>query len=230
MSDVQAEAHDEDAAETEFTERLARRYGWKPETDWKGDRSKWTPAQKFMDQKLSGLDSLPALRAKADKVDHFAAQLTAIKAELGRNASIRLTQEMEDAVEANDKEAARLVLQKARSQVGDASDDDAKIADTRLGAEVSEAWVRDNDDWFGVHLKATQYAKQLFAEAADDKGDSRWSREAYETRHKEIERKVKARYPSVTDDGEDETNTNTHEGSHTAHCTTDCINDRQPSA
>lgn len=130
-------------------ERIARAGGWKPEGEWQGDKSKWTPAEEFVAHRLeSGQRAMKSLkRVEGDMARVVSAQERIMERE--RRAIVEdAKQRVRDAVETGDVDAALAALDEVRKPAQATSTEPPAVRDFQTR----------NAAWFGVNEEATAYA------------------------------------------------------------------------
>lgn len=127
-------------------EELAVEAGWKPEDQWKGDKSKWTPAHEYLrhatELSVSRKDELRSLTRRMDKVAKANDRMleTAL-AEQRRD----LMADYQDAVAANKPKEAAQIVRKMDALTNEAEDPAAEFKERNKG-------------WYEVDDDATTYA------------------------------------------------------------------------
>lgn len=162
----------ESLAEPETTpepdvESDARRLGWKPEGDWRGDKSGWVDAATFMEQVRTVPGKVRKL--EADYAERFARlermQEAALKRQAeSHNAEIeRVKAQMRQAVEVGDV-AAWEKLDAQRERMAQDAPEAPEPAKPGLPAET-QAWVTKNE-WFTSDEILRGVAQNLASKAA----------------------------------------------------------------
>jgi hypothetical protein len=154
---VEAEAPEVDAAaqaapEPEPVEGEARRLGWKPKEEWRGDTSRWTDAATFVERATIRRETVAELEARlAAKDREMAERLERIEranAAALKAARERVLAEQRQAVEVGDvAKWEQLDRQRAEFDAVPAKPaDEPKSAAQQMPAETQE-WMRRNT-WF----------------------------------------------------------------------------------
>jgi hypothetical protein len=164
--EIVAEAPEVETQEPDV-EADARRLGWKPESDWKGDKSGWVDASTFMDHVRTVPGKVRKL--EADYAERFARLERMQEAALKRQAEAhkaeveRIKAQMRQAVEVGDvAQWEKLDAQRERM-----TQDAPEVPDAPkpgLPAET-QAWVAKNE-WFASDEVMRAAAQQLAGKAA----------------------------------------------------------------
>lgn len=130
-------------------EDLAREVGWKPEAEWKGDKSKWTPADEFLRHKAQKAERVSdEIRGVREQLDRLSRTSAAIAERAIAEERAKLQRQFEEAVGRGDANAAyRLGQQLDATQVP--SDDPVRTG--------YESFVQRNP-WFNDDSDARAYA------------------------------------------------------------------------
>lgn len=165
-------------------EKIAGLMGWKPETEWRGDKENWRSAEDFL-KEVPEINR--ALRKKAsttdDKFNRIVAQVAALEKTQKTKAEHDALADLSTAVEAGDIEgakAAALRLSAAKPQ-GQPDEDPAFTA------------FKDRNEWYGGDVEATAYVQMLdqsYAQATGGVKDA-------DAHMKRIETAVKKRFPEL---------------------------------
>ena len=162
---VKAGGHDADV------EADARRLGWKPEAEWRGDKSGWIDAATFMERTRT----LPGhvKKLEADFTDRIARLERAHEAALKRQAEAhkaelaRVQTSMDRAIEAGDvEEARRLRIEEARIRDAQVAPQVAPQADPNKPPPEVTGWVSRNS-WFTTDAVMRAAAQALAGKAAE---------------------------------------------------------------
>lgn len=163
-------------------EGLARELGWVPETDWRGDKSRWAPPEDFIRGKAAKGDRvLDELREVKDQTSRILKANAKAAAEAIAKAKAEAQEQFHRAVEAGDVQAA----EQARR--------DLAAVETEAPAANQDPAVADfaaRNPWFNADEEATTYAISV-AEREARKGSS----PAQQT--KAAEEAVKKRFPEL---------------------------------
>lgn len=182
MSEEQLELLEDDSTAEEQAE--ARKSGWKPIEDWKGDTTKWKPAKAFLSY---ANEALPILREQ-NKALHLSVQqhneaISDLRRQLAAGKKIQ-----DDLLEHHEEELKKQVKQaKAElasqlKQAREAGDTDMEVQilgeiqelkappamrkeeakpsgnDTLMATPAYLAWVAKNADWFEKDTRKTKWA------------------------------------------------------------------------
>jgi len=145
-------AQDETEPEAPLTvEALASDLGWKPESEWKGSKDKWTPAADFLRSKVDKSDRLASeIRDVRDTVGRISRTTAAITDRAVREERERWEQQFRDATAAGDEQAAWQAAQELHRVPAAREDAD----------QVFEAW-RARNPWFDTDPEARAYVYGL---------------------------------------------------------------------
>jgi len=144
----------------------ARKAGWVPQEEWKGDKSLWVSAKVF--RKNGELyDSLKSLKRKAEDQDgalrNLAEQNRKLTEALKKRAAEEKLRERDEAIKAADPQAVRKL------------DEDLKKLDEEFGAteapkqpETVAKWIEANP-WFNEDPLAHEAAKAYYGKLGGDK-------------------------------------------------------------
>ena len=175
-------------------EVLARKLGWKPQKDWKGDKSGWTPADEFITSKLkAGERTSKSVKKLEARVAEFGSLTTAALARQRAALTIEFERERETLIKKGDVAGVR-TLEKERDEqldklkapvIEEDDDEDSELAaaeemadailDDPLASSFFEqhAWVLDDDqakvyDWIESYgeilLKKGKTPYEMFKE------------------------------------------------------------------
>jgi len=147
---------------SEEVEQEARKEGWVPQDEWKGDPEKWKPAEKFVEdgKNINGI-----LRSKVDRLEERVEQLL--------DSNKQLNEFSQRTIEKERKEKTSLIneLKAARKQAvtdgdGDAYErandqiqnlqEDLRPAPEKLDP-VAQTWLRENS-WYESNRKLHAFA------------------------------------------------------------------------
>lgn len=175
--DLPPEGEEQSGGEVEASEEQARRLGWKPEDEYKGDKTKWRDWQDFLNEDLSNAPQLKAtvklLKRRLDQSDR---QLKAMKSTLDEakdyfskaearaydQAVADLEEKQRAAVSVGDEDAfdaAAAKLKKLNKDVIDGKAPKAPEIDPQVQKQFRK-WERDND-WYGKDEAMTAYADRV---------------------------------------------------------------------
>lgn len=168
---------EEEIEEQPTPESEARKYGWKPEEEWKGDKTKWKPAEDFLEGRT---DSIITLKNTVDRLDktnqvilkHAERQAAFQEAQLKQARDEAYGQAMYDIelrLQAAYKEgdlATAGKLNNAKENL--IRTDEATRAGTPEVVPPEEDptvnnWIAKND-WYGKDVHMTAFAKGLSGE------------------------------------------------------------------
>jgi hypothetical protein len=180
---------DEAPQDTEEEVRVASLMGWKPESQWKGDKANWRPAKDFLAEVPEIMrNTRKSNERMKGQLDRIVAQVARLTAAEKRQMSAGQEHALEAAMEAGDIEGAKKILAAARSSgAGDAPEKPPALA----------AFEERNADWYGVDDEATAYAAMLdkrFAEQAGGVSDP-------DVHMRKVEAGVKRAFPELFKDG-----------------------------
>lgn len=148
-------------AEIDPIEERARADGWKPEAEWRGDKSKWQPAERFVLRGSARRKEVDDLRAQLDQRDRQTEERLMRLAKASETAIQRVTEQRIEAIRAAKEQAGIGGDVKAYRELERAEDAErasaAKLADEvrptaahpakpNLPAETTE-WIARNQ-WF----------------------------------------------------------------------------------
>lgn len=143
----------------------ARRLGWKPESEWKGDKTGWVDAASFMDQVKTVPGKVKRLEAdfaaRVERLEKAHAEASKRQAETHKAELARVKAEMRKAVEIGDTEAFDR-LEKQR----DAMQEPPKVETTQETPPETREWKARNP-WFDANAEMRTVALNLAQEAAD---------------------------------------------------------------
>jgi hypothetical protein len=141
------------------SEAEARRLGWKPQDEWKGNPKDWKPAEKFI---RDGENTHGYLKKQVDHLKRtIHAQTQAIATISQREydrAKAELEAAMEVAVDDGDKERVNLLRQQEKSL------EKVKPQDANFLDPAALDFQERNADWIGKDVKKTRYAEVLAKE------------------------------------------------------------------
>lgn len=190
MSEAEQGADTQEVVDTVDTavEDKARRLGWRPKEEFKGDPERWTDAETFVRRGDEVLPIVQANNRKLEKALNDArAEIADMKATFTKaqehfskaeqrgykNALADLERQQEAATEIGDvaavKAATREIADLTREMASSAPVD-ARQSAPNVDAEFQaafEEWSADND-WFGKDKAMTGFAKELDDELAAD--------------------------------------------------------------
>lgn len=165
-SDQGADKGQEAEATPDPVEVLAAKAGWKPKDQWKGDQSKWTPAEDFL--------------------LHSATQNKSLRDQVKRTATVA-----ERAIEQNRKKA----IEDAQRQIAQAAEDGDKEAALKGAKALEQASAigttprddfRSRNAWFEDDEEATDLAIAAAQRVADKGGSVKEQFEAAEARVRKL--------------------------------------------
>lgn len=154
-------------------EAQARRMGWKPEAEFKGDKSKWVDAASFVRQ---AEEDAPSLRKTVHQLQHTLSKtergmqqiishnLRMAKQERQRGydeAMSNLDQRLDAAVSDGDTAAARKITN-SKTELARQQAQDVATPQEDGGADDAAAlsdWKQDNA-WYGADFKKTKFANE----------------------------------------------------------------------
>lgn len=177
----------DDAPQTNAeAERIAALMGWKPKDSWKGDTAGWRSAEDFLKETPEVLRNM---RKKSERLEgqfsRIVATLTKVQQGQQKQEDRDLAAQMEAAVDAGDMDAAKKLLEQAKTS---RSPDSGK-------PPALVAFEERNAEWFGVDDEATAYVSALdvqFARAAG--GNQNIDPDQH---MRKIEAAVKKRFPEL---------------------------------
>jgi len=127
-------------------EEIALSAGWKPEDQWKGDKTKWTPAHEFLAHKVAVGEEHRQTTMKLNKqVERMSRASEKMLEKALEDQRRELEADLADAVAANKPGEAAKIVRKI---------DGLKPVDDDPAAEFKER----NAAWYGVDEDATAYA------------------------------------------------------------------------
>ena len=156
-------------------EAMARRFGWKPKEEWKGDTTNYFEAGDYLEKVITPrLNRLPELETSVQEM---------------RQNAIRLAQQQQKFSEERRSESLAEIkaAQKRAFDLGDEAKyqesteklekyytereptvpmDDPKLAERQQQANADPAfheWLPGNNDWYGTNQEATQFAAEVAA-------------------------------------------------------------------
>lgn len=204
------EVHDE--PQTRDFEAEARRHGWRPKEEFKGDPAKWTDAETFVkraDEVMPFLEKkTKAQQREIDDLKRTLRQFQAYVSTADKRAMQRAMAEIEarhaEAVETGDVTAAKRAVADMRELEKEhtpppAIDEEPAFDEKQARAELAE-WV-EKTGWYGPDEQRTKYADMqadLMGPAKDWPGGQKAWLAELETR---VERKFTAPKPSVANPG-----------------------------
>jgi len=159
-------------------ESEARAEGWVPEGEWKGDPSKWKPAQEFVE---AGENILPIVKSKLDKALE---SIDKVEQDLSKQKQVnqQLSEFFNKAQEKDKREVAMLreQLERAQSQAIAESDGEAFLKAQKQLNDLEDpapaqaqltpdqmAWLESND-WYGRNQKLTRNADMIATDLANE--------------------------------------------------------------
>lgn len=149
--------NDDEPQSSEEAVKVASLMGWKPKSEWRGDQTKWRPAEDFLADVPEVLkhtrQANGQLKAKLDQVAGMVAKLDANQR---RQTDAQLDAELDAAIEDGDNtriKAARDAIRSAASE-------------PKGGNGAVESFRERNSAWFDVDPEATAYAAALDAQYA----------------------------------------------------------------
>ncbi len=167
-----------DEVEGKILSTLARKQGWSPKEDWKGDPDKWVDAEQFLDNTAAINKALrKQVKDHANQIEgvNRAAQKAIETAR--QRALADAKRELAQAVEDGDAETAL----RAADAIAEAS--------KQTGEAPAEKFKQKNP-WFGTDTAATKWARAAAQVVADDGGSPAEQLEA-------AEQAVRERYPKL---------------------------------
>lgn len=174
------EIEEQSEGDPEPSEEQARRLGWKPEEDFKGDKAQWRDWKEFLDENLSNAPQLKAtvklLKRRLDQADKRAKKFESTLAEATDYFSKAEQRAYDRAVkDLRAKQRAAVALGDEEAFDEAASEMDELLKDAKGGKkapdkpeidpDVTKAfrkWERDND-WYGADDAMTAYADRVAA-------------------------------------------------------------------
>lgn len=170
-----------DEVEGKILSTLARKQGWSPKEDWKGDPDKWVDAEQFLD------NTAAINKALRKQVKDHANQIEGVN----RAAQKAIETARQKALTDLRREHAQAVRD------GDEDAADALVGEiVKTAAQTGEAPVdkfTQKNPWFGKDTAATKWARAAAQVVADDGGSPSEQLEA-------AEQAVRDRYPKLFDD------------------------------
>lgn len=209
--DSGSEGYQEDApAEPDSTEEaLARRFGWKPKVEWKGDTTNHMEAGDYLERVIKPrLEDVPKVLELKDELAQVRRQAMQLQLQQERASEQQSTQTLEQ-IKAAQKRAFDLGDSKAYEENTSKLEEhytarQPKQAEPELQQRQQQAnqdpafleWLPKNQDWYGANEAATLLAAQIAAEKLrnDNMTDvmqlPTWARKAF---YEEIAQEVRAR-------------------------------------
>lgn len=180
-------------AATAEAERLAKLMGWRPESEWKGDKTNWRPAEDFLRETV---EVNRGMRTKLQAAEGKLARVVAQVAKLDATTKARMSEEAEQAlrqaVEAGDADEAAKILKRVEAQRQ--PEEPTAYADFKAR----------NADWYGVDDEATAYVATLDARFAAQAGGPQNIADP-EAHFRRIEAAMKKRFPELFEEEADDT-------------------------
>lgn len=212
QSDDEGVAGFEEAAPartSEAEEALARRFGWKPKAEWKGDTTNHMEAGDYLERVIKPrLEDVPKVLELKDELAQVRRQAMQLQLEQQRAQEQQSTQTLEQ-IKAAQKRAFDLGDSKAYEETTSKLEEyyaarRPRQADPELQQRQQQAnqdpafleWLPKNQDWYGANEAATLLAAQIAAEKLrnDNLTDvmqlPTWARKAF---YEEIAQEVRAR-------------------------------------
>ena len=209
--DEGGEEYQEDApaGQDSTEEALARRFGWKPKTEWKGDTTNHMEAGDYLERVIKPrLDDVPKVLELREELSHIRRQAMQLQLEQQKASEQQSTQTLEQ-IKAAQKRAFDLGDSKAYEESTSKleeyyasrkpKDADPEIQQRQQQANQDPAfleWLPKNQDWYGANEAATMLAAQIAAEKLrnDNLTDvmqlPTWARKAF---YEEIAQEVRTR-------------------------------------
>lgn len=166
--------------------KVATLMGWKPKDQWKGDTSKWRPAEDFLAEVP---EILSRTRQQSGKMKSQLDQVAGLVAKLTQNqrqqVDAQLDAALDAAVEAGDVDAAKKIRAQIRENANPPAENPAVAS-----------FKERNASWFEVDDDATAYAAAL---------DARLSKGGVanpDAHMRRVEEGVKKAFPQLFEDGE----------------------------
>ena len=175
--ELEQQSQADDEGDPEPSEEQARRLGWKPKDEFKGDASQWRDWQDFLNEDLSNAPQLKAtvklLKRRLDQTDRRYKKLESTLDEAKEYFS-KAEQRAYDRAVADIKAKQRAAVALADEDAYDEADEelkqlekDAKAGKTAKAPEVDpevtktfRKWERDND-WYGTNEVMTAAADAI---------------------------------------------------------------------
>ena len=212
QSDNEGVAGFEEAAPartSEAEEALARRFGWKPKAEWKGDTTNHMEAGDYLERVIKPrLEDVPKVLELKDELAQVRRQAMQLQLEQQRAQEQQSTQTLEQ-IKTAQKRAFDLGDSKAYEETTSKLEEyyaarrprqaDPEIQQRQQQANQDPAfleWLPKNQDWYGANEAATMLAAQIAAEKLrnDNLTDvmqlPTWARKAF---YEEIAQEVRAR-------------------------------------
>lgn len=170
-----------DEVESKILATLARKQGWSPKEDWKGDPDKWVDAEQFLDNTAAINKALrKQVKDHANQIEgvNRAAQKAIETARQRALADLR--REHAQAVRDGDEEAAAAAVEEI-----------VKTA-AQTGETPVDKFTKKNP-WFGTDTAATKWARAAAQVVADEGGSAQEQLEA-------AEQAVRDKFPKLFDD------------------------------
>ena len=193
-------------------EAEARKHGWRPKDEFKGDPARWTDAETFVrraDEVMPFLEKkTKAQQREIDDLKRTLKQFQQYVSNADKRAMERATAEImarhEEAVDVGDKNAARQAiadLEKVKEEYAPPSEvDDEPAHDPDKAKQELAEWV-EQSGYYGIDEVKTKYADtqaNLMGHAADwPGGQAAWLAEL----DNRVERKFATPKPSATNAG-----------------------------
>lgn len=161
-----AETETDDIAQSPPVEDEARRLGWRPKDEFKGDESKWIDAETFV---AKGREILPIVQANNKALEKKVAEMEKTMAEAREffsksekrayEAALKdIEARMDAAVDAGDVATARAITKEATELAAEMKA--APKPDAPKANPVFDSWMEENP-WFNVDDDLTAYARGL---------------------------------------------------------------------
>lgn len=209
--ELEQQSQADDESDPEPSEEQARRLGWKPKDEFKGDASQWRDWQDFLNEDLSNAPQLKAtvklLKRRLDQTDRRYKKLESTLDE-AKDYFSKAEQRAYDRAVSDIKAKQRAAVALADEDAYEAADEELKQLekDAKAGKpaakpeadpemqRVYRKWKRDND-WYGVDeamtVVADKIADKLIATGFDGRNDP----EEFTEFMGEITARVKKEFP-----------------------------------
>lgn len=175
-------------------EERARRMGWRPQDEFKGDADKWRPAQEFLDR---GMNELPVLRdryknleKKFDDTQKTVAEFVEFARKGEERAYERARKELLEKREAAVAMADTETFKKTEAELAELEPPPSPKVNV-IPAEAAEisSWIEENP-WFNADPTMNAMAKTIEAGLFKDKPNM-----TIADRLQEVKRRVKGAFP-----------------------------------
>lgn len=144
-----------DLPELSEVEQIAAELGWKPETDWKGDKAEWRPAADFMRSKAEvGRSLKKVVRGLEKQVDGISRASAAMTDRAITDARKQWEAEHDRAVDEGDKDAAKVAVRELAKLEQQTPPEPPEARDF---AERHASWYKKDAEATGYAVNRAQY-------------------------------------------------------------------------